>query len=584
MNRRATFFAVLVLLATTLVLSERRKVEAPVGPDAILHFIADTQRELSRLPVRLTRLSDEEEIRIGNELATRYANWGELYEPEATEDARVVEAYLRQVGGRLAVHAHRKLPYQFHYIPDLWLVNAFAVPGGHVFMGAGLMALMDSEDQLAAVLAHEIEHIDQYHCAERVQLEARLRKLRLGVPGRLVTLPTQVFQAGYSKAQELEADREGTRLAVRASYSPVGALRLFETFNRFYEPPARRAQTPQEELSRVALETLEGYFRSHPPPPERIAQVQKMIADERWENASERNLAVDYIFWTERARRALDAKRYEEAAALARRALARAPGWWKSSRILGQAQFMLADFSTSAAAYRQYLEAVTWDITTARQYADALAALRQPQKSAQEFQDWMVRQTAQHELQVELAGLRLLAGDERQAEAALALLEAPAQSAEASQPQVQGRGTGITNPLADAATANPELIGRLGWWYYRAGNHPQAADLLTRAVQARPQNPELREQLGWSLVEQHNYEAALSRFETSAIGRAVAWWQARERDRALEAFDAVRSEPQWLNPRWVAALYSPLVAQSVQELETERQKRLAERLRTAAQR
>jgi predicted Zn-dependent protease len=69
------------------------------------------------------------------------------------------------------------------------------------------MELMDSEDELASVLGHEIEHIDHYHCAERVQLEARARKLRLGALAVLAAIPIEVFQVGYSKAQELEADR-----------------------------------------------------------------------------------------------------------------------------------------------------------------------------------------------------------------------------------------------------------------------------------------------------------------------------------------------------------------------------------------
>ena len=123
---------------------------------------------------------------------------------------------MTRVGRSWPRDAHRKLPYKFHYIPDPIFINAFALPGGHVYVGAGLLELMDSEDELAAVLGHEIEHIDHYHCAERVQREQALRKIPLG---GLVALPVEVFEAGYSKDQELEADREGTRLAVEAGYS-----------------------------------------------------------------------------------------------------------------------------------------------------------------------------------------------------------------------------------------------------------------------------------------------------------------------------------------------------------------------------
>jgi len=92
------------------------------------------------------------------------------------------------------------------------------LPGGHVFAGQGLLSLLKSEDALAAVLGHEVEHIDQKHCAERVQTEAHLRNL--GPLGHLLGLPVAIFEAGYSKDQELRADRNGTVLAVKAGYSP----------------------------------------------------------------------------------------------------------------------------------------------------------------------------------------------------------------------------------------------------------------------------------------------------------------------------------------------------------------------------
>jgi predicted Zn-dependent protease len=76
-------------------------------------------------------------------------------------DDVVVEAYVQKIGAQVAARAQRKLPYRFHYIPEDHFRNAFALPGGHVFIGKGLLDLMDSEDQLAAVLGHEIEHIDR---------------------------------------------------------------------------------------------------------------------------------------------------------------------------------------------------------------------------------------------------------------------------------------------------------------------------------------------------------------------------------------------------------------------------------------
>jgi predicted Zn-dependent protease len=260
-----------------VVVSERRKVDVPPSPAAVLYFVADTERELTRMPMRLTRMPDEDEVRIGNQLASGYQD------PSPDAAALQEERYVQQVGARVAANAKRRLPYQFHYISDAGFVNAFAVPGGHVFIGKGLIALMDSEDELAAVLGHEIEHIDHYHCAERTQQEEILRRIPLG---ELVALPVEVFEAGYNKDQELEADREGARLAVQAGYSASGAIRMFETLAQMQQQYQSRASNPGGEAADVAIQGLEGYFRSHPLPSERIAQLKAM----HLENKPEREL------------------------------------------------------------------------------------------------------------------------------------------------------------------------------------------------------------------------------------------------------------------------------------------------------
>jgi predicted Zn-dependent protease len=236
-----------------------------------------------------TRLSDPEEIEIGNAIAQRYVGGLHVqYSFSATDTA--FEQHVAQVGSALAARARRRLPYQFHYVPDASFFNAFALPGGHIVLGKGLALKMQTEDQLAAVLGHEIEHVDQYHCAERVQVEARLRKLPLGA---LLNLPISLFQAGYSKEQELEADRQGTLLMIKSGYSPQGAIHLFEMLEQMDHANNRRSNTPPEEMTRVAWETLAGYFRSHPFPAERKQQIRALLEREpAWANKSEAPLAV----------------------------------------------------------------------------------------------------------------------------------------------------------------------------------------------------------------------------------------------------------------------------------------------------
>ena len=264
-----------------IVTAERHKIDLRPSPEAILAAVADGQHELTRIPNKLDRMSDEDEVRIGDELARSYeVRW----RPTVTEDKAAVEiqAYLQQVGEKVSLHSRRKLHYKFHYVPQLSFVNAFALPGGHVFVGAGLLTLMQSEDALAAVLGHEIEHVDLRHCAERVQTEQRLRNL--GPLGDLLGLPVELFIAGYSKDQEMEADRNGTALAVEAGYSPLGILQLLKEFGRLEKETAHSSgpSTPVDEATQLSMGTLQGYFASHPPSGQRIRQIEKLIQSEHW--------------------------------------------------------------------------------------------------------------------------------------------------------------------------------------------------------------------------------------------------------------------------------------------------------------
>jgi predicted Zn-dependent protease len=291
MKRVVAFLIVLVVGVMALYFSQRRHEASPVSANAVVAIAADAQRDLSRAPLRLTRLSDDQEIAIGNQLAQQSSAMNGKLNPED----QALENYVRSIGNTLALHAHRPLPYSFHLLPNRAMMNAFSLPGGRVYVGEGLLDLLTSEDQLAAVLAHEIEHIDHYHCAERVQIEAQLRNLKLGIVGALVQIPLAVWEAGYNKDEELEADREGMRLAVLGGYSPHGAVSLFEKFARLHHEYIIHAQSPEEELSELAMQSLEGYFRSHPEPSERLAQANGLIAQEGWQDRkAQKPIHIEY--------------------------------------------------------------------------------------------------------------------------------------------------------------------------------------------------------------------------------------------------------------------------------------------------
>jgi len=554
MKQRVTLAALVLFGIAAIFVTERRKVDVPPGPGAVLYLIADTEQELTRMPASFTRMSDADEIAIGNQLAQSY-DPGNRYisDPDQTD----IQNYVSSVGARLAVRAHRRLPYRFHYLRDPWMINAFALPGGHIFIGAGLLSIMDSEDELAAVLGHEIEHIDHYHCAERVQQQEALHQVPLG---GLLSLPIEIFEAGYSKDQELEADREGTRLSVQARYSPNGAIRMFETFQRLYQEYHVKSKTPQQEITQTALDTLEGYFRSHPLSSERIAQIQRIIAAENWPVIPERDLQIAYIFWAKRAENEFTAHHYKTAADLARRSLK-----IKSNRnaleIVAKAEFSLAHFGVAAQYYRQILDLGSPSIGDVRSFAIALA-LTDRHTAEIQFQQWMsmVKGIQPQGLEVTSAGLFLLTGNPAPAKQQAELADRAAQ----------------VNTSAWA----PQALAELAWWYYLSGDYSSARDLIHDAVELRPSDEHFAIITAWidiqlrQLAEANQSLGYMGNDPEKEMARAVLFWQESYADRAIAQFDAaVRSQPEWQTPEWVRAQYSPLVAESIEQMQKESEQR-----------
>jgi predicted Zn-dependent protease len=277
------FFVVLGGALGSLYYAQRHEKQTRVSANAVVEMAADAQRDLSRAPMRLTRLSDGEEISIGRELSAQYGS----QIASLTPDEHALSTYIDRVGRSVASQAHRKLPYSFHLIPDRNMINAFSLPGGPVYVGEGILDRLETEDELANLLAHEIEHIDHYHCVERIQIEANLKHFNLEILSDVVKLPVELWQTGYHKDEELEADREGMFLSVRSGYSPFGAVELLERFAKLDAEYVTRAATPEEELSDLAVQSLSGYFRSHPPTSERIAQTRQIVAQQNWQDKKE---------------------------------------------------------------------------------------------------------------------------------------------------------------------------------------------------------------------------------------------------------------------------------------------------------
>jgi hypothetical protein len=259
-----------------LYLAECSRRQDAGHPDALLNRTADFERDSSQMPIALTRLPDESGVLAGDELAEGHLS----AEPARSADMQIIEKYVSRVGDRVASGAYRWLPCRFHLVVESNLIDAFALPGGHVFIGLGLLHPMTSEDEVARVLGHEIEHMDLDHAAERIEIEAQLKKLDLDTIVALAGIPLDIWQAGDSKAQELEAESEGFRLAAAEGYRSQGAINLFDRWAQLDRKLVTHARTLVEELSQVRMVRLHGYFGSHSFTEEWHGQVEKVIAED----------------------------------------------------------------------------------------------------------------------------------------------------------------------------------------------------------------------------------------------------------------------------------------------------------------
>ena len=205
-------------------------------------------------------MSLEEEIEEGRKAVEAIrAEVGLVQDETLTE-------YVKSIGGRLAEYSPRKdLTYQF-YVVDREEVNAFAVPGGHVFVTRGLLALADSEDELANVVGHEIGHVAARHYAARSwrKTGGSLLAVLGGVAGsflglgELTSRPGRGLVEGHNRDQEREADALGQKMAAQAGWSP-GAM------------PEFLRKLERDVIIALGAKPEESILDSHPATAERIA-------------------------------------------------------------------------------------------------------------------------------------------------------------------------------------------------------------------------------------------------------------------------------------------------------------------------
>ncbi|MDP8963802.1 MAG: M48 family metallopeptidase [Cyanobacteriota bacterium] len=227
------------------------------------------------------QLSPQQEVVLGQKSSQQMAGQhGGLYQDSA------LQTYVTQVGQRIvdkskasqAPSANAHYPFKFYLLRDPQTINAFALPGGPVFITVGLLRRLKSEAQLAGVLGHEIAHVVARHGAEHLakqQLGASLVNA-VGVAASdnpdsarqaalLAQAVNQMVSLRYGREDELESDQLGFQFITQAGYNPLGIVELMQILGASRSTKQGGSAPPE-------------FFSTHPNPENRVERLKQLIA------------------------------------------------------------------------------------------------------------------------------------------------------------------------------------------------------------------------------------------------------------------------------------------------------------------
>jgi predicted Zn-dependent protease len=211
--------------------------------------------------------------KLGKENAQKVVDQFGIYQDAA------MTAYVDAVGQRLVSHLDSVLfDYEFHIIPSE-APNAFALPGGYVYLTTGIIPLLQNEDELACILGHEIIHANNRHSVR--QMKKKIIPAILMIPGNIIGIfdqsagallnaPLQTSSsllfASYSRKFETEADEQGIALAAKAGYDPNALAHILTRMSDAMSEVTGNKET-------------KSYFSDHPYTPDRNKDIEKIIAN-----------------------------------------------------------------------------------------------------------------------------------------------------------------------------------------------------------------------------------------------------------------------------------------------------------------
>ena len=218
-----------------------------------------------------TLVGERQELELGHQAHQEILNlYGYYADPKLQE-------YVSEVGWALVPHSHRpELDYRFTVL-DTDMVNALATPG-YVYITRGLLALLNSEAELAGVLGHELAHITARHAAQRIGQQQTVDIIKLvldattgsALVDNTANILGQVYLSGYGRENELEADRLGARYAALAGYDPEALVEVMHILENQEDHEIKMAR-----MEGRKPQINHGLFATHPDNEDRVEEVAR---------------------------------------------------------------------------------------------------------------------------------------------------------------------------------------------------------------------------------------------------------------------------------------------------------------------
>ncbi len=190
---------------------------------------------------------------------------------------KITQEYISELGHKVAAQVGNDLPFEFQFqLVNMVEPNAFSIPGGYVYVSRGILPILNSEDELATILGHEIAHVVRRHSAS--QMKKSVLPSLLTVPGLLIggispglgglinapiNAAGQIYLANYSRGQENEADEIGVLLAAKAGYQPKALGKALDQLDKAVEVY-------------LGEKTQFSIFDDHPYTPDRVKNIKEL--------------------------------------------------------------------------------------------------------------------------------------------------------------------------------------------------------------------------------------------------------------------------------------------------------------------